>query len=77
MKAYCILDNDVCINCLNVSLFHENKKISHKKKFAILGLDLDPDPHSAESLDPDLHLMNADTKHCQKVLGMESNNIYI
>jgi hypothetical protein len=28
----------------------------------ILGLDLDPDPHSSKSLDPDPHIMNADPK---------------
>jgi hypothetical protein len=54
-----------------VSLFHENIKNSHWKKFGILGLNLDPDPeldsdqdlHWSESLDPDPHIMNADPKH--------------
>jgi hypothetical protein len=30
----------------------------------ILGLDLDPIPHSTKTLDPDPQIMNVDPKHC-------------
>jgi hypothetical protein len=30
---------------------------------------LDPDPHSPKKLDPDPHKVNADPKHCPKLLG--------
>jgi hypothetical protein len=54
MKAF--LNDDVCINSLNVSLFDEIiKNFSHSKKLLILGLDLDPDPQ----LDPDLNCLEA------------------
>jgi hypothetical protein len=58
------------MNCLNVSLFDENIKKFHIRKYLlIIGLDLDPewdpdpDPHPSKILDPDPHIMNADPKH--------------
>jgi hypothetical protein len=47
-----------------VALLDENIKNSLWKNLPVLGLDLDPDPHSSKCLDPDPHIMNADPKHC-------------
>jgi hypothetical protein len=47
-----------------VSLFDANKILFHIFiNLCILGLDLDPDPHSSESLDPEPHIKNANLKH--------------
>jgi hypothetical protein len=54
-----ILDNDVCINYLNVYLFDENMKKNFRIGKNLLILGLDPDPE----LDPDPHITNADPKH--------------
>jgi hypothetical protein len=70
MKAYCILDNYGCINCLNVALFGEKMKMYFTLEKFLLTLSLDlvpnPAPHSSESLDSDPHIGtgNADPKHC-------------
>jgi hypothetical protein len=61
----------MCLYLMKIKIF-----ISHLKKIFILGLNLDPDPdpypefdldlhlHSSKRLDPDPHIMYADTKHC-------------
>jgi hypothetical protein len=64
MKAFSNID--ICVNCLNVTLFDEKMKFyfTVDKNLLTLTLDfdpdpeLDPDPHSSKRLDPDI--TNAD-----------------